>query len=235
MGMIPEAHKVSSERRDVRDTLRARLHLVEKHVSVFNSLHRVLEKFNAASIDELPELFRLQAELHVERADLIKEQIRTLDRTLNERLLDTDDIQRLMWIPGIGRINAFTIYLEVDGIERFASVKNFNSYCRLVPGARNSAGKSRQHASKEGNRYLKLAFSHAATRAIQYFPVVKRYYERTARKKGRSIARTLVAKEIAKSVYFVLSTGEPYNRIFKGIKLEHSKLAVWPHRSSPDA
>jgi Transposase len=43
VGMIPEAHKISTDLRDVRDTLRARLHLVEKHTSAMNSVHRVLE------------------------------------------------------------------------------------------------------------------------------------------------------------------------------------------------
>jgi len=235
VGLIPEAHKVSNELRDIRDTLRTRLNLVEKRTSAKNSIHRVLEKFNVTSPEDLPELFRLQAEMHKERADLIHDQIRRLDTTLNSQLLDEDDVQRLLWIPGIGRINAYTIYLEIDGIERFPSVKNFYSYCRLVPGAQNSAGKNRHRASKSGNKYLKLAFSHAATRAIQYFPVVKRYYERMARKKGKHIAKTLVAKEIAKSVYYVLQTGEEYNRRFKGEKLEREKLDSWPRRSSPDA
>ena len=235
VGMIPEAHKISTGLRDVRDTLRTRLHLVEKHTSAVNSVHRVLEKFNTESLDDLPKLFRLQAVMHTERAEFIKVQIKTFDSTLNGLLLDTEDIQRLLWIPGIGRLNAFTLYLEVDGIDRFASVKNFYSYCRLVPGAHNSGGRVRHRSSKEGNKYLKIAFSHAATRAIQYYPVVKKYYHRMARKKGAPIARALVAKEIAKSVYFVLETKEPYNRTFKGMKLERQKLASWPRRASPDA
>lgn len=233
VGMIPEAHKISTDLRDVRDTLRARLHLVEKHTSAINSVHRVLEKFNTDSLDDLPELFRLQANMHTERAGLITQQIKTIDSTLNHLLLDTKDIQRLLWIPGIGRLNAFAIYLEVDGVERFATVKNFYSYCRLVPGAHNSGGKTRHRSSKEGNKYLKIAFSHAATRAIQYYPVVKKYYQRMARKKGAPIARALVAKEIAKSVYFVLQTQEPYNNMFKGMKLEKSKTPAWPRRASP--
>ena len=197
-------------------------------------MHRVLEKFNTESLDDLPELFRLQFGLHTERAELITGQIKTIDQTLNGLLLDSKDIQRLLWIPGIGRLNAFTIHLEVDGIGRFATVKNFYSYCRLVPGAHNSGGKTRHRSSKEGNKYLKIAFSHAATRAIQYYPVVKKYYQRMARKKGTPIARALVAKEIAKSVYFVLQTKEPYNRVFKGMNLEREKLASWPRRASPD-
>jgi len=235
VGLIPEAHKISPDMRDVRDTLRARLHLVEKHTSAINSVHRVFEKFNTDSLGDLPELFRLQADMHTERAALITEQIKTIDSTLNHLLLDSEDIQRLLWIPGIGRLNAFSIYLEVDGIERFPTVKNFYSYCRLVPGAHNSGGKTRHRTSKEGNKYLKIAFSHAATRAIQYFPVVKKYYQRMARKKGAPIARALVAKEIAKSVYFVLLNQEPYNRVFKSMKLEKTKTPAWPRRASPDS
>ena len=55
------------------------------------------------------------------------------------------------------------------------------------------------------------------------YPVVKSYYHRTARKKGPQIARTLVTKELAKSVYFVLKNNEPYNNLFKGMKLEKTK------------
>ncbi len=64
----------------------------------------------------------------------------TLERALHPHLIPNDDIQRLLWIPGIGKINAFTIYTEIDGITRFPSAKQFLSYCRLVPGADNSAG-----------------------------------------------------------------------------------------------
>ena len=235
IGMILEAHKISDELRDVRDTLRTRLHLVEKHTSAINSVHRVLEKFNASNVEQLPELYRLQTDMHIERAELITRQIKTIDQTLNGRLLDSEDVQRLLWIPGIGRLNAFTIYLEVDGMERFESVKNFHSYCRLVPGASNTGGKTRHSSSMAGNRFLKMAFSHAATRAIQYYPVVKTYYHRMAREKGPQIARTLVAEELTKSVYFLLKNDEPYNNLFKGVKLEKTKTQAWPRRASPDA
>ena len=58
---------------------------------------------------------------------MINSQIRAIDSTLNGLLLDSEDIQRLLWIPGIGRLNAFAIYLEVDGVQRFASVKKVKS------------------------------------------------------------------------------------------------------------
>ncbi len=86
-----------------------------------------------------------------------------LEKSLHPKLIPNDDIQRLLWIPGIGKILAFTIYLEIDGIERFPDVNKFYSYSRLVPGANNS-NKKMKHKSgnKDGNRYLKIAFSEAS-------------------------------------------------------------------------
>lgn len=55
--------------------------------------------------------------------------------TISPALLETDPVQYLLWIPGIGRINAFFIFLEIDDITRFPSAKHFLSYARLVPGS----------------------------------------------------------------------------------------------------
>jgi len=148
-------------------------------------------------------------------------------------LLDTPAIQRLLWIPGIGRIVAFTLALEVDDIQRFPTVRHFWSYCRLVPGAADSGGRHRHRASKAGNRYLKLAFSHATVRAIQYFPEIRQWYQRWKRKKPIRIARALVAKELAKSVYVVLHDQVDCNQEFKGTPLTRQNKAQWPRRASP--
>lgn len=146
-----------------------------------------------------------------------------------------EDVQRLLWIPGIGKIAAFTIHLEVDGISRFPTERHFYSYCRLVPGSDNSGGKVRHKTSKDGNRYLKVVFSHAAVRAIQYWPEIKSFYERKARRKNKPVARAIVAKEIARIVYEVLSREQDFNGRFKGVPLSRTKRRAWPRRASPGA
>ena len=100
---------------------------------------------------------------------------------------------------------------------------------------RGSGGRHRHKASKDGNRYLTLAFSHAAVRAIQYFPEVRLWYQRWKRKKPQRIARALVAKELAKSVYVVLHDQVDFNQQFKGTPLTRQKQARWPRRASPAA
>jgi len=235
-GFIPEAHMISEELRGPRDVLRTRLRLVQRRTSCQNSVDRLLEKFNVASVDQLPPLYQVQAAVHAGQIALLTDQIRQLERLVQPALLDCPDIQRLLWIPGIGRLTALTIYLEVDGIARFPTVRQFWSYCRLVPGAANSAGRTRHRSgNKDGNRYLKLAFSHATVRAIQYFPEIRAWYQRWKRKKPLRVARALVAKELAKSVYVVLTDQVDFNHQFKGTPLTRRKPARWPRRVSPSA
>jgi transposase len=218
--LVPEAHQISCELRGVRDMLRTRLRLVQRRTSAINSIHRVLEKFNCRSPLELDQFYREQVACHHEQIVLLEDQIKRLQKRILAEIKPRQEIQWLMGLPGIGRINASTIYLEVDGIERFDTPDRFCSYARLVPGSHNSAAKQRHKRSKDGNRYLKLAYSHAAVRAIQHYPQIKAWAWRIERRKNRPIARALVAKQIAIMSYYVLKRREPFNGYFKGVELK---------------
>jgi transposase len=166
----------------------------------------------------------------------LAQQIKGIEQALHPHLIPNADIQRLLWIPGIGTVNAFTLYTEIDGIERFPSAAQFFSYCRLVPGAANSAGRQRHRSgSKQGNRYLKIAFSHAGIRAVQYYPEIRAFFKAKARRKPLRIARTLVALELARIVYHVLTTKAPFNGRFKNQRLSRRKQSQWPRLASPPA
>ena len=234
-GLIPEAHMIRDELRGPRDVLRARLRMVTRRSSAKNSLDRLLEKWNVPRVEDLPPLYQVQAATQTALISVLTEQIHALEVSVRPALLESPAVQRLLWIPGIGRLLAFTIYLEVGDIQRFPTINHFWSYGRLVPGAADSANRHHHRRSKDGNRYLKLAFSHAAVRAVQYFPEVRQWYQRWKRRKPLRVARALVAKELAQSVYHVLKDGVDFNQQFKGMPLTRQKKARWPRRASPSA
>lgn len=234
---IPQAHKIQRDLRDLRDLMRSRLRLVQKRTSCYVSIHNLGRKLNCGDqivIDQslvpetLSEPYRLHLRHLYQQITLLDTQILTLEHFLQPVLIPNDDIQRLVWIPGIGKTTAFTIYLEADGIERFISDKHFVSYCRLVPGAKNS-NKSIRHKSgcKDGNKYLKIAFTDMAVHAIQYFPEYRRLYQKILRRSNEPIARTVVAKELARIVYFILKNKTNY-RGLKGQPISHQKAAQYP-------
>lgn len=90
------------------------------------------------------------------------ETIRFLDRQIKEiesevegKIELDETFQKLLSIPGIGRILAMTIMLEVGDIGRFETVGNYSSYCRCVKAQSTSNGKKKGNNNrKNGNRYL---------------------------------------------------------------------------------
>jgi len=236
MDFIPEANKIDEDLRPLRDTLRARLRLTQKRTSALNFMNRMLEKFNVQNPSELSEQYQLQYGQFSDQAEFLKEQILTLEKSIHPELLPNEDIQRILWIPGIGKMNAFTSFLEIYDINRFETVKNFLSYCRLAPQASNSGGKTKQSKTpKDGNKYLKIVFSDAAIHAIQYYPVIKKYHNSLLRKKNKQIAKYIISKEIASIVYHVLKTKKSFNNKFKNIDLARIKSFQWPRITSPVA
>jgi transposase len=223
LNMVPEAHVISPELRELRDLLRTRLRLVEKRTSTLNSIARLLEKYNRESVDALPPLAQVQAELHREQIVLLDTQVRKLEKRISRELRPHETVKRLRRIPGIGRLNAWTLYLEIDGIERFATERNFYSYCRLVPGSDNSGGRTKNKRSRAGNRYLKLAFSHASVRAVQRYAEIGAAYKRKLRKKNQPLALAWVRKELARIVYHVMKDERDYDNTFRGVALSRPK------------
>ncbi len=110
--LIPRAHMVSPELRPLRALLRTRLHLVEKRTSAKNSVQRLLEQYNEPEPLRLPAEATLQASLYAEQIELLADQIHRIEQQLQPELIPNPDIQRLLWIPGVGKIVAFTLYLE---------------------------------------------------------------------------------------------------------------------------
>jgi transposase len=225
LNLVPEAHVISPELRELRDLLRLRLRLVEKRTSTTNSIARLLEKYNRTAVDALPPLAQVQAGFHREQIALLNAQIRNLEKRISRELKPNQAVRRLRRIPGIGRLNAWTLYLEIDGIERFATDRNFFSYCRVVPGSDNSGGRTKNKRSRAGNRYLKLAFSHAAVRAVQRYAEIGAAYRKKLRKKNRPLALAWVRKELARIVYYVLKDNAEYDNTFRGVALSRPKQA----------
>ncbi len=146
--LIPEAHMISDTHREVRDVLRGRLLLVNRIVQCQRSVGSLLEKFNVATPMELPELPRLQADLHLAQRALLKTHLQRLEHELRDRVLATPEAKRLVWVPGIGKMVAYTLLLEIDDIARFPTVRHFHSYCRLVPGSQDSGAAKRATSAR---------------------------------------------------------------------------------------
>ena len=112
----------------------------------------------------------------------------------------------LQSVPGIGEHLGMTILYEIGDIERFATVKDFLSYCRLVKGTVASAGKIKGlRGAKLGNPYLRWAFGEAAVIAKRDHTLIGPLAQSLETRLGNKFkANTVLAIKLARAVYFML-------------------------------
>ena len=246
MGFVPEAHQLPAEYRAMRDLLRQRMVMEHKRTNLIVHMTAILAKFNITRFPclaskpqfadflascAIPEEYRLALVFHHQQCLQVAEHKRHLEQYFKRQLHPTPTLQLLLPIPGIGDITGAIIAMETGEIARFPDDKHYASYCRLAPGARDSAGKHKHRSgSKDGNQYLKYAFTEGALKAIRFYPAIRQFAARLEQRSGAAIARTVVAKELSKIVYHVLSRQQEF-KTFKGIAVR--KTRDWSRTSKP--
>ena len=225
-GMIPEAYIYPKEHRPVRDLLRRRGRLVRLRAEEYGSLRMMLLRYGILehsrdgikrAIEQDIELWfkdrviQLHARQELRRIWLYTEQIRHLEQVILHAAKDRPEYRLLILVPGIGDILALTILYETGDISRFQSARHFSSYCRVVPGVAQSGAISRRgRGSKQGNHYLKWAFTQAATYAVRHAPKVRRSFDRHVRRHRGRGAYNIIGHKLAQAVYHILRDGKEY-------------------------
>jgi transposase len=114
---------------------------------------------------------------------------------------DVNAFYRLRSVPGMGKILALVILYEVQDVTRFPRVQDFVSYCRLVKGAKESAGQRQGSSGKKiGNAHLKWAFSEAAVLFLRQNQPGKKYFAKLEPKHSKGKALTVLAHKLARAV-----------------------------------
>ena len=221
LGILPEGYIYPKEERPVRDLLRKRGHLVKLRTSLINSLQGIIHrncgvKLNARNIKALrknnvapllsgQEDLALSGLVSKETIDYLGQQIRKVENVVLDKIKLKKRYIYLLTIPGIGKILALTIMLEVGPVERFANVGNLASYCRKVPTQWTSNNKKKGKGNKKnGNRYLAWAFSEAAEFARRYDQHARAFYNRKAAKKNFMVAHSALAHKLTRAAYYVM-------------------------------
>ena len=233
---LPEAYIYPQDQRPLRDLLRRRIGLVDVRAGWYTSLRIQLMRYNLNTMNgqELKQLavedinaLPLPGELQdycamlLERIDVLSGQIHYLDDYLKTVTVPDPLFQHVLTIPGVGYTLGLTIYYEIGEIDRFASARRFASYCRLVPSLAQSDQTVRKgRGKKQGNHYLKWAFTQAANIAVRYYPPCRKFRDKHANRRSGSaalmVANCILAHKLATASYHILKEDTPFemNKLF---------------------
>ena len=223
--LIPPAYVYPAQKRPLRALLRQRIFYVWRRAELLARIHshqlahnRIPAKQTRRLRDPWEEQL-LAAEDHPLRQLALKNDLAMI-RHFDRQILEVEkELQRqtkqvasreyalLQTVPGIGETLGLTLLYEIGDIERFPTVKDFLSYCRLVKGTVASAGKIKGlRGAKLGNPYLRWTFGEAAVIAKRdHFKIRPLAQQLEARMGGNKFkANTVVAIKLARAVYFML-------------------------------
>jgi transposase len=233
-GTLPTVWIPPQELRDWRELPRTRMVLVAQRTQLKNRIHATLAKYTLTvsevsdlygrrgrtllrqRIGELPPQTAFVTGQLLDQIEVLDQLVRAFERQMGEVFDVTDEIQRLMTMPGVGFILAVVISTEAGDVARFPTAMHLASYAGTTPRIHASGGKSYLGPVRQDvNRYLKWAFTEAANavcRVRHRHPQrhVSRLYERVAQRRGHFKPIGAAARHLAEATHWMLSKTEPY-------------------------
>jgi transposase len=216
--------------RATRDLLRRRMPLAHKraellaHVQHTNSQYnlpaigkKIAYKANREGVAERCADPAVQKSIAVDLAlitsydELLRDVARTIVNTARHH--DANTRHLLHTVPGIGKILSLVLLYASHDVHRFPRVQDCVSSCRLVTGARASAGKRYgTSGTTSGNAHLQWAFAEAAVLCLRDHPAAQQSLARWEKKPDKGKALTIRAQKLARAVYHRLTRQGAFER-----------------------
>jgi len=221
-GMIPMAYVYPKAMRGTRDLLRRRMQCVRRRAELLTHIQQTNAQYNLPPIgkslkytgnrDGVAERFedssvRTTVELDLALIEAYDARIQAIERPILSaaKPLHATTLHLLRTIPGIGKILSLVILYEIHDIRRFPTSQKFCSYSRLIRPVKESAGKRVGVGNgKQGNAYLKWAFSETVVLFSRETRETLPYLQRLERKYGNAKTKGILAHRLGRTVYYML-------------------------------
>jgi len=216
--LLPEAWIAPPPVRQLRALLRHRAQLVRLRTLLRNRIHAVLADHGHGrpagcwsgpgrawlAALELPAVSRAVIEDDLALIDALQVPIDRLDCEVRQRARAEPAVKVLTRLPGIGPFTALVILAETGDVSRFASARKLAAWAGLTPTIRGSDRTVRHgHISKQGSTWLRWILCEAAQTAKRH-PDFAASYQAIARRRGKKIATTAIARKLLTRAYHLL-------------------------------
>jgi transposase len=224
-GSLPLSYQPPRSLREVRRLADARQDLVRRQTALKNWIshylshetwHGAKNLWSGRGRRRLEALALPQADRWLVAVKLAQlDQVQQLLEQAEQRLLDIYEAspaaQRLDEVRGIGPISAVMILAYIGPIDRFASVEQLISFAGLAPGVHQSDGQAYGLRIGGGGTHAQLRFFLiGATRWLREIPRYASAYDRVQTRRGKKVAKVVVARMFLRSIHKMLRSGEAF-------------------------
>src|SRR5215216_1855528 len=225
---LPAVWLPDDETHALRRQVARRAHIVRQRTRLKNQVQSILHRnlvprCPAADLfgrkgrawlggQELPADERRAVEALLRQLDFHGEELRLIDAELGRVALASDEVKRLMTIPGVDATVALSIVAAVGDFARFSSPQKLVSYLGLNPRVRQSGGQPASHGriTKQGRAHARGMLVEAAWVAVKTPGPLRAFFERVRARRGMQIAVVATARKLACLCWTMLTRGEDY-------------------------
>jgi transposase len=225
-GDLPQSFQPTAWWREVRRVVDCRQDLVERQTALKNWMSSLLQhetwedRENLWSAKGRVRLQRLGlsasdralVELKLEQLDQLADQQIQVEKRMQAIYEGWLEAQWVDQVRGIGMVTAVSVLAHVGPIERFATAEDLISYAGLAPGVRQSDGIC--HHGRIGGGGTDTHLRYLLIEASVWLRDIPRYrptYERVLQKRGKKIARIVVARLFLRSLHKMLKDRVRFN------------------------
>ena len=217
-GEFPSLWRRPRESSDILDIISLRWSLVRQRTQVSNRLQRIAREcgFRRGSIStlrfqamikeaSLGDVQRMRRDHLFRQLDALKLQIDELDRWLDTKARENEQVQLLMTQRGVGPLTSLSMVHTVGDVHRFETTRKITAYVGLDPLDDRSADRIRKRRiSKAGSRQLRYLLGQSANIAARYDKRLQSFYKRLSRKKPKGVAKTATARKLTVKLSIML-------------------------------
>jgi transposase len=161
---------------------------------------------------ELPAHERQIVASCLREVDFLSREIAALEAELAKLALSSEQVKRLMTVPGVSLVSAATFVAAVGEIGRFETPKKLVGYVGLDPKVRQSGEQPARHGgiSKQGSAAARHMLCEAAWIAVRTPGPLRAFYERVRARRGAQIAPVAAARKLCVLFWHLLTREQDY-------------------------
>jgi transposase len=227
-GFLPAVWPPDEQTRVLRRRVSARAQLVRQRTRAKNQVHATLIR-NLKGRPPVSDLFGVRGRRWLaeqvlpadeqetvagclRQIEFLDREIALVERALAEQVLASDEMRRLLTLPGVNFVTAAAVMGAIGKIDRFPTSRQLVSYLGLDPRVRQSGAEPARHGriSKQGPGETRHVLVEAAWHAARTSGPLRAFHERVAARRGANVATVAVARKLAVIAWHMLSRGEDY-------------------------
>jgi transposase len=225
---LPSVWIADEQTQALRRQVGRRAHIVRQRTRLKNQVQSILHR-NLVPRPPVADLFGIKGrcwlanqplppdeavavEALLRQLDFHARELRIIDASLGQAALGSQEIKRLMTIPGVDATVAISIVAAVGDFHRFSHPERLVSYLGLNPRVKQSGAQPASHGriTKQGRAHARGMLVEAAWAAVKTPGPLRAFYERIRSRRGMQVAVVATARKLAVLCWHLIIKGEDY-------------------------